>query len=134
MQNGNKGSSNKTPSVSSDQEDNKGVQQDGFRIGDHKASSRDFQRVAKNQELGLVVGLNPSETEKEMAGRAGAGKVETLPPPLEKKTATWKEWSLPYRVWLRTSKLKKRAVLGVEKGTPKERIKTLGEERTVIHC
>jgi hypothetical protein len=61
MQNGNNGSSNKTETASSDREDNRGVQQEGFRTGVPEASKRDVQRVTKDQELDLVEGSTPSE-------------------------------------------------------------------------
>jgi hypothetical protein len=48
--------------------------------GDREASSRNFQRVVKKQELGLVEGSTPSEAENQTAGRAGAGNVEALAP------------------------------------------------------
>jgi hypothetical protein len=61
MRNGNKGSTNKTAPASSDREDNRGIQQEGFRTGVPKASKRDVRRVTKDQKFDLVEGSIPSE-------------------------------------------------------------------------
>jgi hypothetical protein len=61
MQNGNNGSSNKMAPASSYREDNRGVQQEGFRTGVPETSKRDVQRVTKDQELDLAEWSTPSE-------------------------------------------------------------------------
>jgi uncharacterized Ntn-hydrolase superfamily protein len=49
------------------QEDNQRDLLEDHRARDHEASSMDFRRIAKNQELDLVEGSTPSETEKDRA-------------------------------------------------------------------
>jgi hypothetical protein len=55
--------------------DNQRIRQEGFRTGVRKASNRDVQRVAENEELDLVERSAPSEAEKEAAHGIGAGDV-----------------------------------------------------------
>jgi hypothetical protein len=71
---------NKTAPASSHRENNRGVQQEGFRTGVPEASKQDVQRNTKNQELGLVEGSTSSKMEKKTAYRAKASNVE-MPAP-----------------------------------------------------
>jgi hypothetical protein len=59
-----KESMHKTAATSWKREDNHHGQQEYYWAGDREVSSRDFQQVAKNQELNLVEGSTPSEMEK----------------------------------------------------------------------
>jgi hypothetical protein len=56
------------------------LQEDDRQREDRKGKSRILRRVVENQGLDLVEGSTPSKTEKETAGRAGAGKVEAPAP------------------------------------------------------
>jgi hypothetical protein len=54
----------------------------------------------EDQELDFVEGLTPTKTEKEMAGRVGAGNVEAPAPndtERKKKKTTLKELTEPYQ-------------------------------------
>jgi hypothetical protein len=53
-QRANKGARRQTTDIGEKKENNQHDLQEGHRAGDREASSRDFQRVAKNQELDLV--------------------------------------------------------------------------------
>jgi hypothetical protein len=64
-----------TAATSSKQEDNQRDLLEDHRAGDREASSRHFQRVAKNQEMDLAERQTPSKMKKEIVHGVRPGYV-----------------------------------------------------------
>jgi hypothetical protein len=82
MQNWNKEPGHKNVAAPENQEDNKWLQQEGFRTIIREASKRHVQRVTEGETLDLVEGSAPSE-----ARNQGPDTVEESPPETEKEIA-----------------------------------------------
>jgi hypothetical protein len=75
-QNKNKGAVLQRAAIFKKRGDDQRDRQEGHRAGDGEASSsRNSQRVTKNDGLELVEGSTPSEAEKETADTGGTGNV-----------------------------------------------------------
>jgi hypothetical protein len=75
---GNKDPRLKEGTISEKREDIRQNLRETHVAGDRETSSRIFCRVTKNEELDIVEGLAPTETEKEFAPRVTARNVSAL--------------------------------------------------------